>query len=162
MRALLAAFVVTSCAAAPKPELSGNEKYLRAFPAHRWNMICRDLRASLGEGVFLRFVVLDGDHIAGLKFVFGPGPRYDEVAIPPDLYGPFHGEEVTERGSPWLGARDYKITDQFHLFLPLLRENFENDSVARDRDLSLQNAVAEAATNGQRYASILHLRCVRE
>jgi hypothetical protein len=104
------------------------------------------------------------NRISDLHFVTGPGPRYENYAIPratADLYGPFKGEEVKERDSPYIGANDYKITDELHLFLPFLDRGFENETLSRDRDSVLQNGAAEVAVAGQRYASIIHLRCGR-
>jgi hypothetical protein len=88
-------------------------------------------------------------------------PRYDEQAIPGDTYGPFHGEEVIDESSSYFGANDFKISDRFHLFLPQLVRGFEAARLGRDRDSNQQNAAAEMAVNGQRYDSIVHLRCVQ-
>ncbi len=161
---LIALFALTlaSCAeTAPVKEISPNEQALREVYPGAWGVLCRDLNARDQEKPFLRFTILEPDRIADLHFLYGVGPRYDEHAIPSDAYGPFHGEEVTDDTSTYQGANEYKITDDFFLFLPYLRTGFENAQLGRDRDTTLENAAAEVKVNGQRYASILHLRCVR-
>jgi hypothetical protein len=161
-RSFALALALTACASAPpEAQPSGNELALREARPHRWGVVCRDLRAGYGEAPFLRFDFLDPHRIADLHFLFGPGPRYDEHAVPGDLYGPFHGERVGDESSTYLGADDYKITDRFHLYLPPFLPGFEDARVGRDRDSARQNAAAEVSVNGQRYARILHLRCIR-
>jgi hypothetical protein len=155
--------VLSSCAAAP-PKEQGNLAARNAVYRGRWAFTCRDLKAPEADVPLLRFTMQEPARISDLRFDIGASPRYENYAIPvhDNLYGPYKGEEVEEHDSPYFGANDFKITDQLHLFLPYLRPGFEGEELSRDRDSTRQNGTAEVAVAGQRYASILHLRCVRQ
>ncbi|MGZ3650172.1 MAG: hypothetical protein ACXVB9_05815 [Bdellovibrionota bacterium] len=153
MKFLIPLLLLTACAATPPPP----KDPLRG----RWPIECRDLKVPPETQPFLLFTMQEKNRIADLHFQ--PGLRYEGYAIPDAkaLYGPFKGEEITTSDSTYRGANDYKIAEDFHLFLPYLKPGFENAGLGRDRDSPSQNAAIEVAVAGQRYASIIHLHCER-
>jgi hypothetical protein len=155
--------LLSSCATAP-PKEQGNLAARNAVYRGRWAFACRDLKAPAADAPLLRFTMQEPSRISDLRFDLGASPRYENYSIPvhANLYGPYKGEEVEMRDSPYFGANDFKITDELHLFLPNLKPGFEGEEVSRDRDSMLQNGAAEVAVAGQRYASIIHLRCGRQ
>ena len=156
------ALLLAACSTTPPPE-EGNLAARNAVYRGRWAFACSDLKAPKVDAPLLRFTMQEPARISDLRFDLGSGPRYENYAIPvhENLYGPYKGEEVEERDSPYFGANDFKITNELHLFLPYLKPGFEGEELNRDRDSTRQNASAEVAVAGQRYASIIHLRCGR-